>query len=248
MELSTPHIHQAALRQIARLAPGLQGEHLDIGAGHGELISSLRARYQLRSTACDQTADLMRLPDVPVAVADLDRVGLPFPDARFDLVTCTEVIEHLEYYRRCLRETWRVLKPGGIFVLSTPNILNLKSRVRFLGFGFHNLFGPLPFSGREVHATDGHINPVSCFYVAHSLAEAGFADICVTIDKRQRSSCGWLLLLGLPIWAISRLELRRERRRYRTLDPQNEPFVRGLNSLDVLLGRTIIVGARKPSA
>lgn len=47
--------------------------------------------------------------------------GLPFPDASFDLVWCTEVIEHLHTPKYLLDEINRVLKPNGISILTTPN-------------------------------------------------------------------------------------------------------------------------------
>jgi ubiquinone/menaquinone biosynthesis C-methylase UbiE len=48
---------------------------------------------------------------------------LPFPDASFDAVTCIEVIEHIHPFlaAKILAEARRVLKPDGIFVLTTPN-------------------------------------------------------------------------------------------------------------------------------
>jgi len=47
--------------------------------------------------------------------------GLPFDDASFDLVWCTEVIEHLHAPKYLLDEIDRVLKPGGRAILTTPN-------------------------------------------------------------------------------------------------------------------------------
>ena len=47
-------------------------------------------------------------------------LDLPFPDASFDVVVCSEVLEHIHDYRGVLREIERVLKPGGRFVASVP--------------------------------------------------------------------------------------------------------------------------------
>jgi SAM-dependent methyltransferase len=53
---------------------------------------------------------------------DVERDRFPFDDATFDLVTCCEVIEHLTQNPvHALAEIHRVLRPGGWFVLSTPN-------------------------------------------------------------------------------------------------------------------------------
>ena len=47
--------------------------------------------------------------------------AMPFAASSFDLVVAFEVIEHLRDWRALLRETRRVLAPGGLFVVSTPN-------------------------------------------------------------------------------------------------------------------------------
>ena len=54
--------------------------------------------------------------------ADTDR--LPFIDGSFDLITANMVIEHLADPAAALREVQRVLKPGGVFLCHTPNLLN----------------------------------------------------------------------------------------------------------------------------
>lgn len=245
MALSTDRILLAAADAVA--SSGQRSLlHLDIGSGHGDLIRLLRAKSLVTySAACDYTTALMTLPDVNVSVANLNIEPLPFADASFDLVTCTEVIEHLEHYRQTLREMYRVLKPAGQLVVTTPNILNLKSRIRFLMFGFYNLFGPLHTLESNLHSTGGHINPVSSFYLSHSLIDAGFIDLKLTIDKHQSSSTFWLVLLYVPIMLFSRLIVRKEKRRYKTMDAHNEPYVKQMNSVDVLLGRTIVVGCTK---
>src|SRR5207244_2574644 len=47
--------------------------------------------------------------------------ALPFPDQSFDYLTSHEVIEHVEEPATALREFARVLRPGGICVIATPN-------------------------------------------------------------------------------------------------------------------------------
>jgi SAM-dependent methyltransferase len=51
-------------------------------------------------------------------------------------VDLVEVIEHIENQPQLIREIQRVLKPGGVVVITTPNILNVMSRLRFLFTGF----------------------------------------------------------------------------------------------------------------
>ena len=47
-------------------------------------------------------------------------LALPFADASFDKVICSEVLEHIPDYTEVLDEIYRVLKPGGLFALSVP--------------------------------------------------------------------------------------------------------------------------------
>ena len=224
----------------------LNGDHLDIGSGTGDLLRLFAANFPLRSFACDYTADLMKIPDQKVEIVDLNRQSLPFGDNRFALVTCIETIEHLENFRELAREVRRVLQPGGLAIFSTPNILNLRSRWRFLTSGFYSLFGPLAVDEPKIHSTRGHINPVSWFYLAHTLRTAGFENLRLSIDKYQRRSFLAFPLLALPIYIGDRIVRYRETARYGTLDERNIDIVRAMNSFDLLFGRTVIVTATKP--
>jgi len=248
MKLSTDQILNAASDMVQRKVRDAALKHLDIGPGHGDLISLLRSKYSdIFSSACDYTTTLMKLLDVPIKVVDLNIQDLPYHDEAFNLITCTEVIEHLENHRHLIREIYRVLSPGGTTVITTPNILNLKSRVRFFFFGFHNLFGPLHLRESELHSTGGHINPVSLFYLFHALADAGFEEIDLAIDKTQKSSFFWGLIFYFPILAFAWFIKRKEIAKFKTIDKFNKPFVDMINAWSVLMGRTIIVGCKKPA-
>lgn len=248
MELSTDKIlDKAAELAISRLPD--QGRVLDIGSGTGALLARIKAaRPAVETYACDYTRELMQLQGQVVDVVDLSRDALPYPDGTFSAVTCTEVIEHLENYRALVREVQRVLKPGGVAVFSTPNILNIQSRLRFLWFGFWNLFGPLPVGRSENYSTAGHITPVSFFYLAHALEECGLRVVRFEVDKFQRSGAFKLLFLWPLIALFGGWSLRRERSRYGTVTAGNTPLLAQMNSIRMLLGRTIVVGAQKEDA
>jgi ubiquinone/menaquinone biosynthesis C-methylase UbiE len=184
--------------------------HLDIGAGNGALIKLIGSQLKTIPSACDYTVELMDLKGQKVEVCDLNSEKLPYCDNSFDLVTFTEVIEHIENHRFTLSEISRVLKPEGILILSTPNILNLKSRVRFLFCGFWNLFGPLKIGNRKLESTGGHINPIHYFYIVHSLMESNLQVVRESYDKIQSSSLFLAVLFFLPIKITSYFHFRKE--------------------------------------
>jgi len=248
-EFSTSGIHQAILHAVQTAFPqGLTGRYLDVGSGKGELLTLLENHFPgLESFACDCTDMLMTRSNQKVEVADLNRQPLPFPDEQFELVTCSETLEHLENYWWVLREVYRVLRLGGVAVFTTPNILNLRSRLRFFSTGFYNLFGPVMPDESDVYSPRGHISPIGWFYLANALASVGFEDVSMSVDKYQRRSLIPFLLLSGPIRLTNRMAMRREEKKYLTINNKNAPAVRAINSTDLLLGRTLIVRAKKPT-
>lgn len=243
--LSTDRILIAAVDMLENKHTIFPALHLDIGAGEGDLINLLHSKHNLTSVACDYTNELLKLNNIKLDIVDLNTEKLPYSTNHFDIVTCTEVIEHLENPRETIREIYRVLKNQGTIVMTTPNILNLKSRIRYLLFGFYNLFGPLHFKESKLYSTGGHITPISLFYIIHALVDAGFHDIKVDIDKKQTTSMLWLGLLYIPIKIFSKIFRKSEINKYKTIDENNNPWVDRMNATDILLGRTIIIGAKK---
>jgi 2-polyprenyl-6-hydroxyphenyl methylase/3-demethylubiquinone-9 3-methyltransferase len=100
---------------------------LDVGCGGGYLTQELAGRG-FKTTGIDPaSASLARAAshssqaglaiDYRVARAE----SLPFPDGTFDLVTCCDVLEHVDDLERVVAEIARVLKPGGVFLYDTIN-------------------------------------------------------------------------------------------------------------------------------
>ena len=245
MKLSTDKILQSTLTLLTDNKPNLTGNYLDIGSGTGELIQLVKTNFNVSCYAVDYTDTLMQDEKQKVDVTDLNHCSLPYDDNFFDAVTFTEVIEHLEDHRKILKEINRVLKKDGVLVVTTPNILNMKSRIRFLLVGFYNLFGPLHVKESALHHGGGHINPISYFYLSHSLLDADFRDIKLTIDKKQRTSIFLLLFLYPLILLGSFFINRKEASKYKTIDVHNKKFVYEMNSIKCLTGRTIVVSSRK---
>jgi SAM-dependent methyltransferase len=222
-----------------------KGENLDIGSGTGALVSLIKSYSPgFNPTCVDYTDELLQDKTIKVDVVDLNLQKLPYQDNRFDFVSCTEVVEHLENYRLIIRETYRVTKKDGLVVFTTPNTLNLLSRVRYMWTGFQNLFGPLDVGRGEFFSTGGHITPVSYFFLAHSLAEAGFEDIEISIDKKQTSAYPLMLIFYPLILLFGARSFSREKRKG-FINNSNQHLIEPINSIEMLLGRTIVVSARK---
>lgn len=69
----------------------------------------------------------------PCYSVDLEKTPLPADDESFDYVVCSEVIEHMEIDPMfMLSEINRVLKPGGILILSTPNAVSTHSLTKMV--------------------------------------------------------------------------------------------------------------------
>jgi len=103
-------------KQIALgLVPDGRGRKaLDVGARAGTQTRWLQARgYEVTSIDMD--------PVFPECLKVDANQRLPFDDESFDLIWCSEVIEHLEKPDFALSELRRVTKAGGLLVLTTPN-------------------------------------------------------------------------------------------------------------------------------
>ncbi len=108
----------------------------------------------------------------PAVIADMN-VRFPFAEGHFDAITCIEGLEHVHDPFHVLGEFYRLLRPGGRLLLSTPNIHNVRSRIKFLLRGTLFWFDP-----REVNGV-GHVNVIPYFILKHILMKTGFRNISV---------------------------------------------------------------------
>lgn len=100
------------------------GALLDVGGATGNLGYALRNEFEYRavidiSRECMAPA-VAKGNDFMAANVDLD--GIPFVDGRFDLIVALDFIEHIINPRKFADECWRVLQPGGVVLINTPNI------------------------------------------------------------------------------------------------------------------------------
>jgi SAM-dependent methyltransferase len=86
--------------------------------------------------------------DLPVHIFNFELDHFPFEDGEFDIILCMEVIEHLAYSpTHMLAEAHRVLKPGGMLLLTTPNSISLHNTLRLM----RNKTNAFAYSGYGVY-------------------------------------------------------------------------------------------------
>lgn len=228
---------------------------LDVGAGRGAfsklvgewLQNERRLAPAGRVFACDAIPESFEYDGVKC-----DRVPpdghLPYADGQFDATVSIEVIEHVEDQFAFLRELARVTRPGGVVVVTTPNTLNMVSRVRTLCTGFPSLFDPLPLSSRDPRLLGGHIHPISPYFLAYDALRAGLESPRLAHD-RTKSSAALLtvalapaLFLGM-VWHRLRLA-----RKQPALLAENRELLGAQSSWAMLTGRTALLSARAPRA
>ena len=99
---------------------------LDVGCGTGFLIDILAKQKSARYCGVDLSDGMIRvakskkIPDAEFTVGSADR--LPYPDESFDIVACSQSFHHYPYPEKAMLEAKRVLKPGGLYILSDTGI------------------------------------------------------------------------------------------------------------------------------
>ena len=233
-------LYQAVANWFAGRTPG---KILDIGAGDGRLSAQLDAMgHSLVACDCIPERDWHR-STITYRQCDLAK-GLPFDDEIFDYVVCTEVIEHVENPFALCREIHRVLRPGGSVVLSTPNILNMRSRLKFLldgSFLFYNN-PPIEWDQKEGRP-QVHVYPMRYHEIEYYLYKA---ELTVNEVFTNLRSYGWRLFF--PMELALRLHARHMQRRSKRKDGIGlDRIYSRILADDVLFGTHLIVQATKSS-
>ena len=152
---------QSQLRLIRRHAGGT--DLLDIGCAQGFfLFSASKAGYAAKGVEISQDAVAYARNEFGLDVEAQPFEELRFGAAHFDVVTLWQVLEHVPYPLTMLREVNRILRPGGLVVVSTPDIGGIPARIlRKKWWDIKRL----------------HINQFATKTLAHLLRNAGFRDI-----------------------------------------------------------------------
>ena len=172
---------------------------LDLGCGSGRHLHGAYYSTKIEAFGVDKSFDevvktldgFQRYPDLsPGAecrfrLAAADCLNLPFRDESFDVVICSEVLEHLPEYNSALAEISRVMRPNGRLAISVPRFWP-EWICWHLAEGYHT-------------APGGHVRIFHGFELRAAIEQAGFA------FHRQHYAHG----LHSPYWWLQCLIWRR---------------------------------------
>jgi SAM-dependent methyltransferase len=165
-------------------------------------------------------------------------LGLPRDLGVYDLVACCEGIEHVGNPLLLLAEFFNHLGAGGLLVVTTPNVWYPQARLQYLMRGFFPSFPAL--AGRIAAGTHMHITPWSWPQLHLYLTLAGFVDLELIPQPLSRPKHLHERVLAIPAQLYCRGRLRN------AASPEERKFWRTAGSEASLLGRHLIVAARKP--
>ena len=164
-ERTVPHLwpenywfrrHEVVYRALAAQPALTSGPVLEAGSGEGYGVQLLRRGGAEHVVALDYDQDALRHArhaypgDVTGRAVRTNLTALPLADGCAAAITCLQVIEHLWTPEQFLSECERVLRPGGLLAVSTPNRLTFSPG---LGRGQKP---PNPYHWREFDAEELH--------------------------------------------------------------------------------------------
>lgn len=171
---------------FSRLNLAANMQVLDLGCGEGRHALGLAAKYKnLRVFAIDinindlNTANTRKTPlniQSPCYFIQGDGRNLPFENNRFDLVICSEVLEHIHQYQHFIAEIRRVMKPDAQLVISVPRFW--PERICWL------------LEPRYHKVPGGHIRIFRDSQIKSAITDAGF----------DLKSHHWAHALHVPYW------------------------------------------------
>ena len=206
---------------------------LDIGCGFGSFVLLCRnkgieavgaelAEFDVRFAR--KRYELSGTPGASESIyVRADALNLPFPENSFEVVTLWNLVEHVPDYRQLIRETWRIMKPGGSLILIAPNYAAFRREAHYHLPWLPLLPKPvarwyLRLCGRSRRFLDTSIFYCTNRGVLNACHETGYRIIVPGVDKildpescrsnKTRLVAEWTRRLRIQLIMISLLKAR----------------------------------------
>jgi SAM-dependent methyltransferase len=205
-------VHERVVECMAAFTT--RGDVLDVPTGQGSLAEDIEA-LGFRVFPADLTAENIIYRNGRCLKLDLSE-PLPFRDEAMDFVMCVEGIEHLENPFFAIREFTRILKKDGYLVITTPNVMCISSRMRFLlssHLDHFKYFGPLPEKAkhRVMGYEHGHVTAIFYPQMRYMIEKCKLTIERIEASRKLRK---WRLLR-----AVLKPVIKHKAQRYYSDDP-----------------------------
>lgn len=131
----------------------IAGRTIDLGCGFMPFKEYLTERV-----TAYHTLDLDPQSPEVTFIGDIQEMPM-IPTNSYDSAICLEVLEHIPYPLKAIREIYRILKPGGIFLFSVPYLCRIHDQphdyFRFTIYGLHKILSESQFSVIEIRPRGG---------------------------------------------------------------------------------------------
>jgi SAM-dependent methyltransferase len=156
---ASKNLHETVVKLVKQYSPKTI---IDLGSGNGG-IPLLLHREGFNITATDSNPKINEAADeIPCEQMDLNK---PLKlNKKYDMVICTEVIEHLYNSKKLFSDAHKLLNKNGIFIFSTPNNQNWFGRLFFLFTGKFPTFQGRPHEMKRSWF-EPHITPIFVWQV-----------------------------------------------------------------------------------
>jgi len=174
----------AELRRCAAESP--HAKALEVGFGSGVYLPVMAALYDEVVAVDLEPVFIAHGKAMAASISNLrvladDITASKLPAGQFDLILCSEVIEHIVQWQKALAAMHRLLRPGGTLLLSTPQPYSSVEVCGKIAFK-PGIISILRLIYREEIIETGHINLLSQGQILAELGKLGFA-----IEKRFKS-------------------------------------------------------------
>lgn len=177
------------------------GKLLDVGCGGGRFLNRMKKRgWQVEGSDFDDqaTKKVTRKYGIKTHVGDLSQCDLPTD--YFDVITMSQTIEHLYDPKATLRECLRILKPGGLLVMSTPNADSIGAAE--FGSFWRGWEAPRHLHLFTVSSLKSLAQRTGFEIIKACTYSAGSAVVYrVSRTNQQARKLSWLTELGMMIWS-----------------------------------------------